>query len=80
MYILNNPAHGSIHLFAPESYKGQSDYYLTSTSGQLMQKGTITINNAGNIYIKLDAGISQGVYLLVIKNDRQYFQERVLIR
>lgn len=80
MYVLNNPARGSIHLFAPESYKGLCDYFITSTSGQLIQKGSITVNGAGNIFIKLDAGISQGVYILNVKKESQYFQERIVVR
>ncbi|MBC7830111.1 MAG: T9SS type A sorting domain-containing protein, partial [Chitinophagaceae bacterium] len=80
MYVLNNPARGSIQLFAPGSYKGVCDYYISSTNGQLMQKGNLLVTGAGNVSIKLDAGISQGVYILNIKNNGQSFQERVLVR
>ena len=80
MYVLNNPARGSIQLYAPESYKGACDYYLRNAGGQLIQKGTLTVNGAGNISIKLDAGIVQGVYLLQVKKDKQQFQERILVQ
>jgi len=80
MYVLNNPARGSIHLFAPDSYKGQCDYYITSTSGQMIQKGSVTVQGAGNVFIKLDPHIVQGVYILNIKNDKKHFQERLLVR
>jgi hypothetical protein len=80
MYVLNNPAHGSIQLYAPDAYKGECDYYLNSASGQLIQKGTITVTGAGSISIKLDAGISHGVYFLHVKNDKQQFRERILVR
>ena len=80
MYVLNNPARGSIHLFAPESFKGISDYLITSASGQLVQKGTLKANGPGNVYIKLSSGISQGVYILNVKNGSQSFRERILVR
>lgn len=80
MYVLNNPARGSIHLFAPNTYKGECDYFITNTNGQLMQRGTLMINNAGNVFIKLNAGISEGVYILNVKNGSQHFKERILVR
>ena len=80
MYVINNPARGSIHLFAPESFKGINDYFITNASGQLMQKGNLIVNGSGNVYIKLNAGIFQGVYILNVKNGSQSFRERILIR
>ena len=80
MYVLNNPARGSIHLYAPESFKGKSVYYITNTGGQLMQKGDIVVTGAGYHFIRLDAGISRGVYILTVNNDKQQFKERILVR
>jgi hypothetical protein len=80
MYVLNNPASGSIQLYAPELYIGECDYYLSSTNGQLMQSGTIEVIAAGNVSIRLRAGITQGVYILNVKKDKQHFQERILVK
>ena len=80
MYVLNNPAQGSIHLFAPDSYKGRCDYYIVHANGQLMQQGTMAVKGSGNIFIKLDAGISPGVYMLQVKNGQKYFQEKIMVR
>ena len=79
MYILNNPAQGSIRLYAPESYRGVCDYYLASTNGQIVQKGTISVNGVGNVSIKLQAAVTQGVYILHVRKDKLQFQERVLV-
>lgn len=79
MFVLNNPAHGSIQLYAPDSYRGDCDYYLNTTSGQTIQKGKLRVTGVGNISIKLNPGITQGVYILQIKNTSQQFQERILI-
>ena len=80
MYVLNNPARGSIHLFAPESFKGINDYFIINANGQLMQRGTLKINGAGNIYIKLTPSISAGVYILIVKNSSETFQKRILVK
>jgi hypothetical protein len=79
MYVLNNPAHGSIHLFAPQSYKGSSDYSITNSGGQIIQKGTIKLNGAGNVFIQLNPGISHGVYILHVKNGKEHFMERLVL-
>jgi hypothetical protein len=80
MYILNNPARGSIHLYTPTSFKGKCDYYLSGTNGQLIQTGTFTVSNAGNIFIRLHEGIAPGVYVLNIYNNKRQFRERVVIK
>lgn len=80
MYVLNNPAQGSIRLYAPESYRGRCEYYITSTSGQLIQKGTMQVNGAGNVSIKLQAAVTQGVYILQVRKDKLQFKERILIQ
>ena len=80
MYVLNNPASGAIQLYAPQGYMGECDYYLSSTSGQLMQTGTIKVNAPGTVSIRLRAGITQGVYILNVKKDKQQFQERILVK
>lgn len=80
MYVLNNPAQGSVHLYAPESYQGDCDYYLTTTAGQMIQKGQLTVTGAGNLSINLNSGISPGVYLLQVKNATQQFQERIFVK
>lgn len=80
MYILNNPARGSIHIYAPGSFKGKCEYYLSGTSGQLIQTGTFAVSNAGNIFIRLHDGITPGVYILNIRNNSQHFREKLLIK
>lgn len=80
MYVLNNPAQGSIHVYAPESFKGECDYYISSTTGQLIQKGMLPVKGAGTVSIKLNAKVSQGVYILQINNNKLQFKERILIK
>ena len=80
MYILNNPARGSIHLYTPASFKGKCDYYLSGTNGQLTQAGTFIVNNAGNMFIKLQDGVTPGIYILHIRNNKNQFQEKVVIK
>lgn len=80
MHILNNPAQGSIHLYAPESYRGECRYNLSSTNGQLIQKGVLSIRGSGNASIELSSKISPGVYILQVRKDKQQFQQKILIR
>ena len=80
MYILNNPALGAIHLYAPEPFTGDSKYHLIGASGQLVQTGTFHVRSPGNVFINLKSEVPPGVYFLHIKNGKEQFREKVIIR
>ncbi|OQP61868.1 hypothetical protein A3860_30855 [Niastella vici] len=78
--VLNNPAHEAIYLSASAAYKGQYQYELYSTSGQLVQSGPLTINGLDIVTIPLMMKTMTGIYMLNVRNEQHRFAKRILVR
>ncbi|THU40439.1 T9SS type A sorting domain-containing protein [Niastella caeni] len=78
--VLNNPAHEAIYLSCSAAFKGQYQYELFNTSGQLMQSGTLKINGVDIVTIPLAMKIAPGIYLLNVKNEAFRFAKRILVK
>jgi hypothetical protein len=79
MYVVNNPVKQSIRISAGDNNKGNYEYGIYTTSGQLLQKGRLTIGGAGIYNITLQAAVKPGVYMLDVRSSTAQFTERLVI-
>ena len=78
--VLNNPAHEAIYVSASAAYKGKYHYELFSTSGQLMQSGSLSISGGDIVTIPLTMKPVAGIYLLNIRNEEHRFAKQITIK
>jgi len=78
--VLNNPAHEAIYLSVSAAYKGQYQYELYNTGGQLVQSGPLTINGMDLVTIPLTVKTVAGIYLLNVQNEQHRFAKRILVK
>lgn len=80
MRVLNNPAKDAIFLSASADYNGLYGYELYSNAGQLVQKGTVTINGNSVSQIALSNRIIPGVYVLHVRNEEHRLTEKIVVK
>jgi hypothetical protein len=78
--VLNNPAKDAIFLSASADYNGLYGYELYSNAGQLVQKGTVTINGNSISQVTLSSKIIPGVYVLHVRNDEHRLTEKIVVK
>lgn len=78
--VLNNPATDAIFLSASADYNGLYGYEMYSNAGQLVQKGTVTINGNSISRITLSSKIIPGVYVLHVRNDEHRLTEKIVVK
>jgi hypothetical protein len=77
-YIIKNPVTEKIDFFASTAYKGKYIYLLSSTSGQVVQTGTVEITTAGIYSVPLRNILATGVYVLSLQNQQHTLQKTIL--
>lgn len=78
LYVIRNPVDESIDLYAGTSATGTYTYSITTTSGQLMQTGTINIGQSGSHSIRLQSAFAAGSYMLVMKGNTVSLQKLII--
>jgi hypothetical protein len=79
LQLLTNPVHSRITLLATQQLRGEFNYQLTTVNGQLVQQGTINILSGAQHQIALSGQVKAGSYLLVVSNNSQTFQYKILV-
>jgi len=77
-YVVTNPVDMAITLYAGVAIKGSYNYTIVSTSGQVMQAGTLDIKNAGTYSIYLKPTIAAGAYILLVQNETNRLQKMII--
>lgn len=77
-YVITNPVNTSIDIYASAAMKGLYNFSITNTGGQVIQYGTLDINNPGTYSIYLRPGIIAGAYILVVQNETNRLQQMII--
>jgi hypothetical protein len=77
-YITKNPVNEKIDFFASQAYKGKYIYILSSTSGQVVQTGTVEITAAGIYSLPIRNMLATGAYILSLQSQQQTIQKTIL--
>jgi hypothetical protein len=77
-YVITNPVDVSIDLYAGASVKGQYNYSITNTSGQVVQSGRLDVKSAGYYSIYIKPAIAAGAYMLVVQNETNRLQKMII--
>jgi hypothetical protein len=78
LVLVTNPVHDKITLLA-SGLNGEFRYHLIAMNGQLMQQGTLNVQNAGQYQIPLNGKLRQGAYSLRVVNQKQNFTYKVIV-
>ena len=78
LYVITNPVDNRIDLYADAAVKGVYNYTITSTSGQVMQAGSLDIKHTGTYSIHLKPLISSGAYILLMQNETNRLQKMIM--
>jgi hypothetical protein len=78
LYVIKNPVSDKIDIYASDLVKGQYNYTIANTAGQIIQTGTLDIRTQGVYSIKLPAYLSSGVYMLIVRNADNILQKSIL--
>jgi hypothetical protein len=79
LLLLTNPVRNKITLVATQQLSGEFRYQLTAINGQLAQEGTVNVLRGAQHQINLNPTIKAGSYVLVVTNQMQTFQYKVLV-
>lgn len=79
-FVVLNPVQSAITIFNKTAPAGLYDYYLLNTSGQLIQKGTVNMNNNGGSIIRLPLQMAHGIYTLELRKDRSGYSQQILVQ
>ena len=73
LILLTNPVKDKLTLVSGNNLKGEFSYRINSADGQLLQQGSLIVENARQEEIILKKTIQPGAYFLRIANDSQTF-------
>lgn len=74
-----NPVQSAITVLNKTAPGGIYDYQLVSSTGQLVQKGSILLGLNGASLIRLPFTISTGVYTVILKKDHLQYNLQILV-
>jgi hypothetical protein len=77
-YVLKNPVSDRIDIYAGDLVKGTYNYTIANTAGQVVQSGKLDIKTQGVYTINLQAYLSKGMYMLVVRNADNILQKSIL--
>ncbi|MGG9961346.1 T9SS type A sorting domain-containing protein [Ferruginibacter sp. SUN106] len=77
-YVLRNPVSDRIDIYASDIVKGTYNYTIANTAGQVVQTGILDIKNQGVYTINLQAYLSKGMYMLIVRNANNTLQKSIL--
>ncbi len=78
--IVNNPASDVIYLSPGKQISGAFNYQLVASNGQLLQQGKLNFSNGAIVPLPITQHLTQGIYILELKNGIQRFAKTVMIR
>ena len=78
--LLANPVHDKLMLSANSQLNGVFNYSIHSIHGQLIQEGSLVIQNGGQYSITLNGIPEPGTYALEVSNGLQRFHYKIMIR
>lgn len=78
--IVNNPASDVIYLSPGKLINGSFNYQLVAANGQQLQQGTLSFSNGAIVPLRITQHLTQGIYILELKNGIQRFAKTVMIR
>lgn len=78
LYVIKNPIDESIEIYAGTPATGTYNYSITAVNGQVMQAGTLDINQPGTYSIKLQSLFASGSYMLLMQNKDTRLQKMII--
>lgn len=78
--VAGNVVSRYIHIMASVEYKGNYEYSIVNAAGQVLQKGNLSIANAGISSIEVNSAVGHGVYFLNIQNAQHRLAAKVNVR
>lgn len=78
--IVNNPASEVIYLSPGKQVSGDYNYQLVAANGQLLQQGKLNFSNGAIVPLRITQHLTQGIYILELKNGILRFAKTVMIR
>ena len=78
LLIVNNVACNLLYLYGNDIYNGLYEYYISNSSGQLLEKGKIQLHTNGYTSLSLPSKNAKGVYVVEVRKGQHKFVKRVL--
>jgi hypothetical protein len=80
LYVINNPVYQNIYISVTGNYGGKYEYSIYNNAGQLVQKGNLNAATGGVFTIPLTSALSQGVYVLDVRNSTHRLTQKIVVR
>lgn len=78
--LMTNPVHDQVRLLATPQLSGSFQYQLNSVNGQVVQQGTLTIQNGGQYDLPLKGNARPGTYMLRVYNTQYSFVFKLIVQ